>query len=601
MSAKDYLSPFGALAQLLRQPHTLKYPYEKKPFSERYRGFHANDLERCVGCGNCARVCMNQAITMVEWPEAPERPGSTKLRPQIDYGRCCWCGLCVDVCPTGSLSLTDRAIRVYTNREERFWFPTGEHFTGRGWRSDERTTLLPTKRHEPRFAPPEERARSFARVVLGFEEAEARAEAARCLGCALCVQGCPTQMHIPDYLAQIASGDYEGALRTFFKTNPLPEICGIVCTHRCEDACVYSHRFEPIQIRFEKGFAASRFSDYSEVLTELKPGPATGFKVAIVGSGPSGLAAAFYLRLKGHEVHIFEREKFVGGMLRMGLPPYREPRDVVDKEINFILSTGPQVHLGVEVGKDVSLQELLEEFDAVYLATGFIKGRKMGIPGEDAEGVSDALDYLKAVNLAYMENPSEDYVRSKVFTGKTVVVVGGGNTAMDACRTPLRLGAERVVVMYRRRRQDMPATPEEVEEALEEGVELWPQTLPVEIIKDERGRVRAVKFVRTRMVDQGPGRRPKPVPIEGSEEVLEADQVLMAIGQAPDLSYLPEELKERLEIKWNKIPTDANGMTKIPGLFAGGDLANTRMDIVSAVADGRRAAAGIDRWLRAKK
>ncbi len=596
MAIKNFFEPFTALKQLGMKPHTIRLPYEKKIPADRVRGFHANDLNKCIGCGNCAQICTCQAIKMVEVEDVPDGFGRTKLRPQVDYGRCSFCGQCVDVCPTGSLKLTDKISWVTDDPfdPETGWvfIPDNEKFPyeGKGWTTSPETSLLQLQRQEMPERDPEERKKDFEPVIKGFTEEAALIEASRCMGCAICMQGCPTGMYIPHYLNAIEHADYERAVDIFFINNPLPEICGIICTHRCEEACVLGIMGKPIQIRYEKGFAADQVDDYRKVLGEPKV-EKKNKKVAIIGGGPGGLTAAYYLKLKGYDVTIFEALDVLGGMMKVGIPRYRLPQNVLDKEINHIIDYGVEVKYNTRVGKDISFDDLKKNYDAVYIWVGYHKGLTMRIPGEDAEGVLQAIYFLRETNLG---RPPK--------IGKKVLVVGGGDVAMDATRTALRLGAEEVLLSYRRRIVDMPASEEEKHEAMAEGVKFLPQTLPVEIVKDENGKVKAVKYVRTKMVPQPGGKRPKPVPIEDEVYEWDVDTVIYAIGQAPDLSFLPESWLEELKLdsRGKHIIVNEYGMTSIEGVFAGGDIVNPRADVISAIADGRKAAEGIDKYLSGK-
>ncbi|MCD6087569.1 MAG: FAD-dependent oxidoreductase [Candidatus Hydrothermae bacterium] len=588
---KNLLNPLDAVKYLFKKPHTIRLPYEPKVIANRYRGIHVNDWDLCVGCGNCARICTCQAITMVPVEGIEPKPGSTNLRPKVDYGKCSFCGQCVDVCPTGSLKLSKNFNLISTNREDYVFIPSKEWDSGpgTGWESDLEYSILNFERVEMPERPPEERRKDFEPVILGFSREQAVVEGMRCLGCALCMDGCPTRMFIPQYIEAITDGDYEKSLKIFYVNNPLPEICGTVCTHRCEDACVYSRRGQPVQIRYLKGFGASRIDDRAKVLG-TKVGTKKG-RVAVIGAGPAGFTVSYYLRREGFDVTIFEALSVPGGMMKVGIPRYRLSQKILDREIGFITSLGVEIKYNTRIGRDIKLSQLLKEFDAVFLGVGFHRGIKMGIPGEDGEGVMQAVDFLRKVNLG-----------EEVKIGKRILVVGGGDVAMDATRTPLRLGAEEVILSYRRREVDMPASEEEIKEAKEEGVVFMTQTLPIEVLRDANGKVTGVKYVRTRMEDQGPGRRPKPVPIMEETFIFEVDTVIEAIGQTPDYSLMEKEIREKLTFdkSGKRVVVDENGMTSVEGLFAGGDIVNYRGDIISAVADAVKAAKGIARYLAGK-
>ncbi len=582
---------FDALKFLVRKPHTVRVPYEKKEPAKRYRGIHVNDWEKCVGCGNCAKICTCQAIEMVEIPTLKPKMGATNLRPKVDYGRCSFCGQCVDVCPTGSLKLSTEYEIISPNVEDFTFIPNlrRDSGPGTGWESTPETSLLDFERVEMPERDPEERKRDFEWVLKGFSEEQAVFEAIRCLGCALCVQGCPTGMYIPEYINAIFHKNYEKSVEWMFINNPLPEVCGTICTHRCEDACVYHNRGQAVQIRYLKGFAAGQVSDYEKVvgISTRK----TGKKVALIGAGPASLSCAFYLRRAGIDAVIYEAQEVAGGMLKLGIPRYRLPDSILNKEIEFIKKQGVEFKFGVRVGKDISFQELKNSYDAVFIGIGYHVGRKMGIPGEEGEGVFDAATLLRDVNLG-----------KKVKIGKKVLVVGGGDVAMDASRTALRLGADKVLLSYRRRYIDMPASLEEKHEAEAEGVKFLTQTLPVEIVRDKKGKIVKVKYVETEMVQEEGAKRPKPVPKMDNIMEWEVDTVIMAIGQQPDWSLLPDDWKNkfRFDKRMNHIIVDKNMMTDVEGVFAGGDIVNPRADAISAIADGRKAALGIIKFLGIK-
>ncbi len=580
---------FDALKFLTRKPHTVRVPYEKKEPAKRYRGIHVNDWSKCIGCGNCAKICTCQAIEMVEIPTIKPKMGATNLRPKVDYGRCSFCGQCVDVCPTGSLKLSTEYELISSNTEDFTFIPNLDHDSGpgTGWESTPETSLLDFDRVEMPERNPDERKKDFEWVLEGFSEEQAVFEATRCLGCALCVQGCPTGMYIPEYINAIFNKDYPESVKWMFVNNPLPEICGTICTHRCEEACVYHNRGQAIQIRYLKGFAAGNVPDYEKVVgVSTKK---TGKKVALIGAGPASLSCAFYLRREGVDAIIYEAQKAAGGMLKLGIPRYRLPDAILNKEIEFIKKQGVEIKFGVRVGKDVTFDQLKKLYDAVFIGTGYHVGSKMGIPGDEGMGVFDAATLLRDVNLGI-----------DVKIGKKVLVIGGGDVAMDATRTALRLGADEVILSYRRRYVDMPASYEEKHEAEAEGVKFMTQTLPVEIVRDNSGKIVKVKYVETEMVHEEGAKRPKPVPKMDNVMEWEIDTVIMAIGQKPDWSFLPEDWRGKIKFdkRMKHIVVNKDMMTDIDGIFAGGDIVNPRADAISAIADGRRAAMGILKFLK---
>ena len=439
-----------------------------------------------------------------------------------------------------------------------------------------------------RERPAEERVKDFREYVEGYSDEEAVIEASRCLGCGLCIDACPARLNIPKYVQAIADGNKQESLNVIFRNLPFPSICGRVCTHRCEYVCVLGKQGEPVAIRWIKRVAGDGFGDYHDGL-ELKQAPETGKKIALIGAGPASLTAAYYLTLKGHKCVVFEALPVAGGMMRVGIPRYRLPAEVIDKEVDFIRSVGVEIRLNTRIGKDIPFEKLREDYDAVFVGVGYHRGYLTNAKGTENKGVYEAIEFLRKVNLG-----------EKVDIGEKVAVIGGGNTAIDAARVSIRLGAE-VTILYRRREVDMPADQEEIHDARAEGVDLKTQTVPLEYL-GRNGKLYAVKYANTEMIDQGPGKRPRPRIIEGDEHIIEVDSVIEAIGQGYDLSFLPEEMADNTELLDRKhMKVDAKGMTVIPGIFAGGDLTNDTADIVSAVADGKRAAEGIDRWVRGKK
>ncbi len=434
----------------------------------------------------------------------------------------------------------------------------------------------------------EKRVKDFKMpVTLGYTKAEAMREASRCLGCGLCIQGCPARLDIPGYVQAIARGEFEESLRIIMRDLPFPEICGNICTHNCEDNCVYK---EPVAIRHLKRFVAEQFPDYSKIL-EHKKRPDTGKKVAIIGAGPAGLTVAYILSMFGVKCTVFESLPVPLGELNVGIPKYRLQLKVLEKEYNFIKNAGVEFHFNTHVGKDIDFNEIYQNYDAIFLGVGNQKRHTTGTPGWDGKYVYHALDFLKMANLG-----------EEIKMGKVVTIIGGGFTAMDSARTAKRLGAEKVYVMYRRRAEDRPGYPssnaeEEMEESLEEGIEFIWKATPIEYVKDSDNFIKGIRYWKNEMVPDSSGKRLRPVPIKDVEYFLECDTIIEATGQGTDVSFLPREIAEKLNMKDNEIVVDSFGQTSVPKIFAGGDAVNKTKDFISAVADGNRAAKGILKFL----
>jgi len=402
-----------------------------------------------------------------------------------------------------------------------------------------------------------------------------------------CQHACPLGIDVPGYVAQIKEGNYIGALQIIREDNPLPSVCGRVCNRYCEAKCRRSQLDEPVAIDDLKRFVA----DYARVNRLMLPvvmERKRDAKVAIVGSGPAGLTCAYFLARKGYSVTVFEALPVIGGMLAVGIPPYRLPREALDYDLKQLQAMGIDFQPNKCLGKDFTLQELRENYDAVFLAIGAWKSMPLGIPGENLKGVIPALDLLKKVNLG-----------EPVEVPKKAVVVGGGNAAMDAARTLLRLGAEEVNVVYRRTREEMPALYEEIEDAEKEGIVFHFLMAPLEILGDEEGNVKGIKLQRMRLSGFDRSGRRRPVPIEGAEVVLDCDLVVAAVGQAPNLEGFAEGIT--LDHRGNVVVDKYTLSTSLPGVFAGGDMIGAEATVVSAMACGKKAAFSIHDYLKEVK
>jgi glutamate synthase (NADPH/NADH) small chain len=588
------LNPIKTLGFFARKPIT--ETLDPREASANYRGFHVNDWEMCIGCGTCQKVCDNAAITMVRIPSLPADPvkGIRNERPAIDYGRCCWCGLCVDICPTGSISLTREY--VHTCREDEldsyFVLPDpngihGKHYE-KGWAKSHDADLVDLQRQPMQELEPATRIGSFDEIVAGFTRQQAIVEASRCVQCGMCHDSCPTHMNAPEYIRAIWENDPEEAVRQMYRSNPFSQVCGRVCTHRCETACSVGRRGQPVAIRWLKRYALDAVGDdrIRAIAAEGKVDYISGKRVAIIGSGPAGLTCAFDLIRKGHEVTVFEALDKAGGMTRYGIPEYRLPYDRLDADVEAITALGVNIHYNTRIGQDLSMSHLEDNYDAVMIAIGLQQGRSTRVPGSDHPQVRKAVSLLRMVTLG----ESFDVPRS-------ATVIGGGNVAMDIARSLARLQKSRfgevcVTVTALEDFEHFLADEEEVVEAREEGIEILESRGPKACVIDDDGTLKGLATLRVISIfdDQG---RFAPRYDEQAEQFHAGEMVIEAIGQTTDVSLFGDDLTERLEWQRGRLKVDENGRTSEPWLWSGGDMVHGP-DVVHAVADGHRVAASID-------
>lgn len=457
------------------------------------------------------------------------------------------------------------------------------------------------KRVPVREQDPKERAANFKEVCLGYNKEEAMEEAARCINCknAQCIKGCPVSINIPGFIEQVKNGDIEAAYKIISESSALPAVCGRVCPQesQCEGKCIRGFKGDPISIGKLERFTAdwARENGIKPVAAAKK----NGKKVAVIGSGPAGLTCAGDLAKLGYDVTIFEALHEAGGVLVYGIPEFRLPKeDVVAKEIENVKALGVKIETNVVIGKSVTIDELMDEegFNAVFIGSGAGLPKFMGIPGENSNGVFSANEYLTRSNLmkAFDENSNTPIMR-----GRKVAVVGGGNVAMDAARTALRLGAE-VHIVYRRSEEELPARVEEVHHAKEEGIIFNLLTNPTEILSDEKGWVNGMKCIRMELGEPDESGRRRPVEIPDSEFIMEVDTVIMSLGTSPNplISSTTEGLETN---RWKCIVADENnGKTTKEGVYAGGDAVTGAATVILAMGAGKAAAKGIDEYLKSK-
>lgn len=449
---------------------------------------------------------------------------------------------------------------------------------------------------------PEIRAKNFKEVCFGYNEDEAVMEASRCLNCPnpRCMTGCPVSIDIPAFVGKVNKKDFKGAAMEIAKYSSLPAVCGRVCPQekQCEGKCILGIKGEPLSIGKLERFIADWSHDNNVDLCAKEP--SNGIKVAVIGAGPSGLTCAGDLAKKGYEVTIFEALHKAGGVLVYGIPEFRLPKDkVVEREINNIKKLGVKIETNVIIGKTITLDELFDEegYKAVFIGSGAGLPKFMGIKGENANGVFSANEFLTRINL--MKASDEDY-DTPVKIGKKVAVVGGGNVAMDAARTALRLGSESHIV-YRRSESELPARAEEVHHAKEEGVIFDLLINPKEILVDDKGWVKGMKCVKMELKEADESGRRKPVEVPGSEFIIDVDTVIMALGTSPN--PLISSTTEGLKINKNRciIAEEETGLTTKKGVYAGGDAVTGAATVILAMGAGKKAAHAIDEYLKTTK
>ncbi len=465
------------------------------------------------------------------------------------------------------------------------------------------------KKHEMPTQAPEVRAHNFNEVALGYTEEVAVHEAQRCMNChhRPCVTGCPVNVNIPDFISKIKARDFEGAYEIISETSSLPAVCGRVCPQetQCESKCTLGIKFEPVGIGRLERFVADRHN--AEAVGKPQRPASNGHRVAVVGSGPSGLTCAGDLAKKGYEVTVFEALHTAGGVLVYGIPEFRLPKAIVAKEVETLKALGVRIETNVVIGRTLTVDELFETgYEAVFIGSGAGLPNFMNIPGESLKGVYSANEFLTRSNLmkAYLDDPV-----TPIMKGGRVAVVGGGNVAMDAARTALRLGAEHVYIVYRRSMEELPARREEVEHAMEEGIDFRLLNNPVEILgyqneSDPRdpknGFVTALRCIRMELGEPDARGRRRPVPIEGSEFELPVDTVIMAIGTSPN--PLIKATTKGLEVNSHGgIIVSETGLTSREAVWAGGDAVTGAATVISAMGAGKLAAKSIDEYIKSKE
>ncbi|MCQ2514769.1 MAG: NADPH-dependent glutamate synthase [Ruminococcus sp.] len=447
---------------------------------------------------------------------------------------------------------------------------------------------------------PNVRNKNFLEVATGYTQEVAIEEAQRCLNCKTrpCVNGCPVHIAIPDFIKEVANGNFGAAYDVISQSSSLPAVCGRVCPQesQCESKCVRGIKTEPVGIGRLERFVADWHNAQTDI--EIKKPEPNGHKVAVVGSGPSGLTCAGDLAKKGYDVTVFEALHLAGGVLVYGIPEFRLPKSIVQKEVDTLKALGVKVETNMVIGRVISIDELMDEygFESVFIGSGAGLPRFMNIPGENLCGVYSANEFLTRTNLmkAYKDDST-----TPIMHAKKVAIVGGGNVAMDAARCAKRLGAEEVYIVYRRSEEELPARKEEVEHAKEEGIIFKLLNNPVEIIGDENEFVTGIKCIKMELGEPDASGRRRPVAVEGSEFVLDVDAVVISIGTSPN-PLIKATTKGLDTQKWGGIIADENGLTSREGVYAGGDAVTGAATVILAMGAGKTAAAAIDEYIQNK-
>ena len=463
-----------------------------------------------------------------------------------------------------------------------------------------KSKIVPKKYPMPE-QDPKERIKNFNEVPIGQDAETAILEAKRCLQCKpspnrkICKDGCPVEIDIPAFIKQVQEGDFAGAMKTIRSKQNLPAVCGRVCPYenQCEGMCVVGKKNEPVGIgRLERFLADWERNEQEHGKIEVPP--STGKKVAVVGGGPAGLTVAGDLAKLGHKVTLFEALQYSGGVLVYGIPEFRLPKAIVRAEVDFIRRSGVEIKNDYVVGKLDTVDDLLNEYDAVFVGTGAGLPNWTNLEGENLNGILSANEFLTRVNLMKAFNfPDFD---TPIRVGKTVVTLGGGNVAMDCARTALRLGAEESIILYRRSDAELPARREEVHHAKEEGVRFELLAAPVKYIGDESGNVKQIEAIRMELGEPDDSGRRRPIKIEGSNFIVDCQTVLIAIGQSPN-PLVPMTTPDLKTTKWGTIAVDAEGRTSKKGVFAGGDISTGAATVILAMGDGKRAAKTMHKYL----